>query len=68
MFVARDVAVALGYAQNNLSTVLQRFCRGITKCDIPTSSGRQSMTIIPERDLYRLVLNSKLPSAEAFHS
>ena len=33
---------------------------------LPLTSSPRGITIIPERDLYRLVLNSKLPQTEAF--
>ena len=38
------------------------------KRDTPTSSGIQSMSYINEGDLYRLIMKSKLPSAEKFES
>ena len=41
-------------------------CKGAVKHRLPTSSGEQDMTFIPESDLYRLVFGSKLPSAEKF--
>lgn len=41
-------------------------CRGAVKHRLPTSSGEQDMTFIPESDLYRLVFSSKLPTAEKF--
>lgn len=42
--------------------------KGVTKRDTPTSSGVQSMSYINEGDLYRLIMKSKLPSAEKFES
>lgn len=33
---------------------------------ILSGGGAQDMTIIPERDVYRLVMRSKLPAAERF--
>jgi anti-repressor protein len=33
---------------------------------IPSNGGNQNMKIIPERDLYRLILKSKKPEAERF--
>ena len=38
------------------------------KHDTPTSSGVQSMSYINEGDLYRLIMKSKLPSAEKFEA
>lgn len=63
-FVARDVAIILGYS--NISDAIIRHCRGVAKHDTPTTSGIQSLSVIPERDLYRLIMRSKLPSAEKF--
>ena len=65
-FVASDVAAALGYA--NPRKAVSDHCKGVTKRDTPTSSGVQSMSYIGEGDLYRLIMKSKLPSAEKFES
>ena len=65
-FVASDVASALGYA--NPRKAVSDHCKGVTKRDTPTSSGVQSMSYIGEGDLYRLIMKSKLPSAEKFES
>jgi prophage antirepressor-like protein len=65
-FVGTDVAKALGY--NNPRDAVSRHCKGVVKCDTPTSSGIQSMSYINEGDLYRLIMKSKLPSAEKFES
>ena len=63
-FVATDVATALGYS--NPRKAIKDHCKGVTKRDTPTSSGTQSMSYINEGDLYRLIMKSKLPSAERF--
>jgi prophage antirepressor-like protein/predicted transcriptional regulator len=66
-FVAKDVCDALGYA-NSRKAVLDH-CKaaerdGVTFRD---AMGRdQNYTIIPERDVYRLIMRSNLPSAERF--
>jgi prophage antirepressor-like protein len=65
-FVATDVATALGYV--NPRKAVNDHCKGVTKRDTPTSSGVQSMSYINEGDLYRLIMKSKLPSAEKFES
>lgn len=65
-FVATDVATALGYATPRDAVL--RHCKGVVKRDTPTSSGAQSMSYINEGDLYRLIMKSKLPSAEKFES
>ncbi|WP_333862792.1 BRO-N domain-containing protein [Sphingobacterium sp.] len=65
-FSGLDVAKTLGYS--NASDALLRHCKpkGIAKHDVPTNSGIQNMTFINEADIYRLVIKSKLPSAEKF--
>lgn len=65
-FVGTDVSKALGY--NNPRDAVSRHCKGVVKRDTPTSSGIQSMSYINEGDLYRLIMKSKLPSAEKFES
>lgn len=65
-FVGIDVAKALGY--NNPRDAVSRHCKGVVKHDTPTSSGVQLMSYINEGDLYRLIMKSKLPSAEKFES
>ena len=64
MFVARDVADILGYS--NSRKAISDHCKGVTKCYIPTSSGKQNVSLIPERDVYRLIMRSKMPEAEKF--
>lgn len=63
-FVAIDVANALGY--QNPRDAISRHCKGVVKHDTPTSSGMQQMSYINEGDMYRLIMKSKLPSAEKF--
>lgn len=65
-FVARDVALALGY--HNPNEALSYHCKGVAKCYTLTNGGRQLMNVIPEGDIYRLVAHSELPSAQAFES
>ena len=64
LFCASDVAKMLGYS--NASDAISRHCKGVVKCDIPTSGGLQSVGFIPEGDVYRLIVRSKLDSAEKF--
>ena len=40
--------------------------RGVVKYDILTEGGRQAVNFIPEGDLYRLIVHSRLPAAERF--
>lgn len=64
MFCGKDVAMALGY--KSPKDAISAHCKGAVKHRLPTSSGEQDMTFIPESDLYRLVFGSKLPTAEKF--
>lgn len=63
-FVAADVAMALGYAKPR--NAISAHCKGALKQGVPTNGGVQEATIIPEGDVYRLIIRSKLPSAERF--
>lgn len=64
LFCAKDVAVNLGYG--NVADATQKHCKGIAKRDTLTNGGMQSMTFIPESDVYRLIMRSKLPTAQRF--
>ena len=63
-FCAKDVATALGYSNSRAS--VSRHCKGVTKRYVLTDGGNQEMAFIPEGDIYRLIIRSKLPSAEKF--
>jgi prophage antirepressor-like protein len=65
-FVATDVARILGYAKPGNAINSHCKSKGTLKQGIPTMSGEQMMTIINEPNVYRLILKSKLPSAEKF--
>ena len=67
LFCGTDVAAALGYS--NPRDAIIRHCRYVVKRDAPhpqSPDRKISMTFIPEGDLYRLIVHSKLPSAEQF--
>lgn len=67
LFCGSDVAKALGYA--NTKDALLRHCRddGVAFRDLTDALGRnQKAKFINEGNLYRLIVNSKLPSAEKF--
>ncbi|ADR52934.1 prophage antirepressor [Candidatus Liberibacter solanacearum CLso-ZC1] len=66
LFVAKDIAEALGY--ENSSKAINDHCKGVTKrYPIVDSLGRtQKVRVILESDVYRLMVKSKLPSAEKF--
>ncbi|WP_435105557.1 phage antirepressor KilAC domain-containing protein [Arhodomonas sp. AD133] len=63
-FVARDVAQTLGYS--NVRDAISKHCKGGRETRLPSAGGEQAVKIIPERDVYRLIMRSKLPSAERF--
>jgi len=64
LFCGSDVAKALGYAIP--SKAVNTHCKGVSKMEVPTNGGVQQMLFITEGDMYRLITNSKLPSAEKF--
>lgn len=63
MFVAADVAKALGYS--NTSDAIGKHCKKVSRNAIASVSSQQ-VSLIPESDVYRLVMRSKLESAEQF--
>lgn len=68
-FMATDVAKALGYA--NPHDAIIKHCKGVAKCEVPHPQSKtktMEVNVVPEGDLYRLVANSQLPSAERFES
>lgn len=66
-FVGADVAKALGY--KDTVNALKQHCRGVVKHHLTDSLGRnQEASFITEGDLYRLIMKSKLPSAEKFEA
>ncbi|WP_321285103.1 phage antirepressor [Exiguobacterium profundum] len=66
LFVASDVAKALGYKEPHKA--VSRHCKGdgMFRPVIDKLGRDQEMRVIRESDVYRLVTNSKLPAAEAF--
>lgn len=65
-FVGSDVAKALGYVET--AKAIRTHCKGVSETDIPTNGGIQTVKIIPEGDVYRLIIRSNLPSAERFET
>ena len=65
-FVGCDVAKALGYA--NERKAISTHCKGVTKRDILTEGGKQEMLVIPEGDVFRLIIKSRLEKAQKFES
>ncbi|MFK5923245.1 MAG: BRO family protein [Verrucomicrobiota bacterium] len=62
-FVAKDISDALGY-ENSRDAII-RYCKGVEKLDT-LKKGGHAQSIIPESDLFRLIMRSKLPAAEQF--
>lgn len=65
-FMASDIATALGYAKPN--NAISTHCRATLKQGITINGKIQEVNFIPEGDIYRLIVKSKLPSAEKFES
>ena len=64
-FVGKDIAEALGYKRP--SDAIAQHCKHTVKHRIVDNAGfEQPMNIIPESDVYRLIIKSKLPEAEKF--
>lgn len=67
--VGNDIAKALGYSKPN--DAITRHCRYTIKHGIPHPQSKNKtleVNVISESDIYRLIVNSKLPSAERFES
>ena len=65
MFVAKDVAKALGYSKPE--DAVTRHCDDSMFHGVIDSIGRkQKVKIIPESDVYALIFRSKLPTAKKF--
>ena len=63
-FPATKCARVLGYAE--AEKAVRTHCKGVSEMDTPTTGGKQTIKIISEGDLYRLIVRSKLPTAEKF--
>lgn len=65
-FVAKDVADILGYAKPE--NAVKAHCK--RPATFPLESGGQvrHMTLIPESDVFRLIVKSQLPAAEKFEA
>lgn len=66
LFCGTDVAFALGYSKPR--NAINMHCKGALKKGALTAGGVQTMTFIPEGDVYRLITKSHLPSAQRFES
>lgn len=65
-FCGSDVAKALGYKRPN--DAISQHCRATVKHGTPISGKIQEINYISEGDMYRLITNSHLESAEKFES
>lgn len=73
-FVASDVAKSLGYARPQ--NAIAAHCKGALKRGIGVQTGNRAdgtpamqmieMSVIPEGDIYRLIIKSQLPTADKF--
>lgn len=63
-FPASTCAKLLGY--KNPQEAIRTHCKGVSEMLTPTNGGNQKIKVIPEGDLYRLIIRSKLPAAEKF--
>ncbi|MBB3171768.1 phage antirepressor [Parvibacter caecicola] len=67
LFCAKDVAMALGYANPNKA--VRDHCKGGTKrYPLETPGGTQEARFIAEPDVFRLIVSSKLPTAQKFEA
>ncbi|MHB9950742.1 phage antirepressor Ant [Clostridium botulinum] len=68
-FVAIDITKSLGY--KNPNKAVKDHCRWVTKQRVPHPQNKSKtieVNVIPEGDMYRLITNSELPSAEKFEN
>ncbi|MGA9219675.1 MAG: BRO family protein [Pseudomonas graminis] len=63
-FIARDVAELLDYVDTDQA--IRTHCKGAQTCPVEITGQVRHVKVIPERDVYRLVMRSRLPAAEAF--
>lgn len=62
-FVGKDVAKVLGYS--NPRDAISRHCKGVVKHD-GFKEGGQEVALLPEGDIYRLIIKPQLPTADKF--
>lgn len=65
-FVASDIARALGY--KNPQKAIRDHCKRLNESFIPSNGGEQKAKVIAKSDIYRLIVRSKLESADEFES
>lgn len=66
-FVGKDVADRLGYS--NAADAIGKHCKGVAiRYPLPTAGGTQELRVLTEPDVLRLIVASKLPSAQRFEA
>lgn len=65
-FVATDIAKALGY--KNPQKAIRDHCKRVNESFIPSNGGEQKANVICKSDIYRLIVRSKLSTADEFES
>lgn len=63
-FIAREIAELLGYSDHKYA--IRNYCKGVEKIQLPSNGGYQETNIIPEKDVYRLIIRSSKKEAEKF--
>ena len=69
LFCAVDVTRALGYVVNNHRTIVSRYCRYVTQCDVPHPQSKTKtlkVNFIPLSDVFNLIFKSQRPESEEF--
>ena len=66
LFVANDVAKALGY--KHTTDAITTHCKGVRLMHTLSNDGFHQIAFIPEGDVYRLIIHSEQPSAQKFAS
>lgn len=68
LFCAKDVCQVLGYA--NDSDAVKKHCKiaGVVKRDLSSGGQMRELSFITEGNLYRLIVKSRKPEAEAFEA
>lgn len=65
LFVASDVALALGYKDHK--DAVKKHCKGVQQYEVlSTAGGAQRVRVITEPDMYRMAFGSELDSAVRF--
>lgn len=66
LFLANDVCTILGYANSRQAIAKNCKAKGVSKRYTLTDGGNQESIFINEGNLYRLIIKSRKPEAEAF--